>query len=131
MQPATGGGGRAHPLYNAVSIEAVLANPHPELPEVTRLGWLWAQLHLDLPKYHEVWGRAAITRIGPLAVLPPLLAAADQVELVRFDRPLLAAALDAFAAPAVEVDVLFDWWETYRTSQSAFDVAAAALGHML
>jgi hypothetical protein len=131
LQVATGGGGRAHPLYNAVSIEALLANPTVELPEVARLGWLWAQLNLDLPKFNDALGRAAMTQVGPLAVLPPLLAAAGEVELVRFDRPLLATALAAWNAPALDVDRLMDWWETYQASNPPFAVALAALARML
>ena len=53
VQPALGGGGQAHLSANAVRIEAVLANPHAELPEVVRLAWLLAQLQLDLPAYSD------------------------------------------------------------------------------
>ena len=38
VHPALGGGGAAHLPYNSVRIEAVLANPHADLPEVVRLG---------------------------------------------------------------------------------------------
>src|SRR5262249_29629876 len=47
VQPAYGGGGEAYLSYNAVHVEALLANPVSELPEVLRLGWLLAQLNLD------------------------------------------------------------------------------------
>jgi hypothetical protein len=53
VQPARGGGGQAHLSANSVRIEAVLANPHPELPEVVRLAWLLAQLQLDPPPYSD------------------------------------------------------------------------------
>jgi hypothetical protein len=45
LQPILGGDGTVFPLYGAVAIEAVLANPIAELPEVVRLGWLLAQLN--------------------------------------------------------------------------------------
>ena len=51
VQPVLGGAGAAHWLYNSVHIEAVLANPVAELPEVVRLGWLLAQLNFDLPMF--------------------------------------------------------------------------------
>ncbi len=96
LQPVLGGGGRAYTLYNAVGIEAVLANPVPSLPEIARLGWLWTQLNLDLPTFQDQVGRDRLREIGPLATLPPLLAAAEEVELVRFNRETLAAALAAW-----------------------------------
>jgi hypothetical protein len=131
VQPLDGGGGTPHARYNAISFEAVLANPIAELPEVARLGWLWAQLNLDLPAYEEPLGGAAVARIGPLALLPPVLTAAGEVELVNFDRPLLEQALSAWRAPPVEADALAGWWETYQSADSSWGVALAALAKML
>ena len=45
LPPVLGGAGQAHPTYNVVTFEAVLANPISRLPEVLRLGWLLAQLN--------------------------------------------------------------------------------------
>ena len=53
VRPAFGGAGGAHLQANSVRIEAVLANPHADLPEVVRLAWLLAQLDLDLPRHSE------------------------------------------------------------------------------
>src|SRR5262245_6388289 len=53
VHPSLGGGGEAHLAYNSVRLEAVLANPVAELPEVVRLAWLIAQLQLDLPIHSE------------------------------------------------------------------------------
>ena len=131
VQPVLGGGGRAHPLYNAVTFEAVLANPDATLPEVVRLGWLWAQLNLDLPKFHEQIGRVAMAQVGPLAVLPAVLAAAQEVELAHFDRQTLETALAAWRAPPIEIDGLLGWWETYQASNPSWTVALAALRQML
>jgi hypothetical protein len=131
VQPALGGGGGAHPPYNLVHFEAVLANPHPELPEVARLGWFWAQLNRDLPKYEESIGRERMTHVGPLAVLPPVLAAAEEVELLKFDARLLEAALLAWDAPAADPAVLMNWWDTYHASRPAWSVALAALEQMV
>ena len=44
IHPALGGAGEAHLAYNSVRIEAVLANPNADLPEVVRLAWLIAQV---------------------------------------------------------------------------------------
>ena len=131
VQPVLGGGGAAHPLYNAVHFEALLANPLAELPEIVRLGWLWGQLHLDLPKYEDAVGRDRMQTIGPLALVPPVLAAAQEVELAQCDHATISLALDAWCAPAVSVDLLLDWWGTYRASSPDWSVALAALDRML
>ena len=130
VHPVLGGGGRAYPLYNAMHFEALLANPQPLLPEVVRLGWLWAQLNLDLPKYQDPIGRERLRTIGPLAVLPPVLAAAEEVELGRLDRPTLAAAITSWQAGVVDPDTLLDWWETYQASNPPWEVALSALDRM-
>ena len=68
-------------------IEAVLANPRFELPEVVRLGWLLAMLNFDLARYRDPLSDAE--RVLPLAMIPPVLAAAAEVELTRFDPATL------------------------------------------
>jgi hypothetical protein len=139
VQPVLGGSGFAHPLYNAVSLEAVLTNPVVELPEIVRLAWLWGALHLDLPKYHELTAaRVDQGQLGMLAVLAPVLAAAQDVELVSFDRRLMDTALEAWqvelagkSVSADQADRLWDWWTTYAESDTTWPVALAALGPML
>lgn len=131
VQPALGGGGAAHPKYNSVSIEAVLVNPMSELPEVVRLGWLLAQLNLDLPKYEEVLPRDRLLEVGPLAMVPPVLAASQEVELARLDEPTLVAALAAWNTPAAEPAKLIEWWETCQSTSVSWAVAIAALDRML
>ncbi len=131
VQPILGGAGRAHPLYNSLHFEAMLANPVPELPEIVRLGWLWGQLNLDLPKYEEQVGRQRREEIGPLALVPPILAAAEEVELASCNRETLVSAVEAWRIPAVDADLLLDWWATYQGSNSAWNVALAALDKLL
>ena len=129
--PVSGGLGVAHRLYNSVRIEAVLANPISELPETVRLGWLLSQLNLDLPMFAELLppGRAAVA--GPLAMLPAVLAAASEVEWARSDVETLAQAVAAWSPGAVEAELLWQWWDTYQTSDSTWGVALAALDRML
>jgi hypothetical protein len=131
VQPVLGGSGAAHPLYNSVRIEAVLANPIPELPEVARLGWLLSQLKLDLPKYQGNLPSGRMAHVGPLAMIPPALVAAQEVELVRFDSGVLATALRAWTSAVVEADKLMDWWETYQADRPSWGVAIGALDQML
>jgi hypothetical protein len=131
VQPALGGGGGAHPPYNSLHIEAVLTNPLPELPEVVRLGWLWSQLNLDLPKFQDALHRDRLHEIGRLAMIPSMLAAAQEVELARLDEATLAMALSAWRMSGAEPGQLLEWWETRQSTGAAWTVALGALDRML
>jgi hypothetical protein len=151
VHPAAGGGGAAHLAYNSVRIEAVLANPHDALPEVVRLGWLLSMLNADLPMYSEHIDPARRTRVCGLSMLPAALAAAEVVELARFDRPTVELALGAWdsafpacrptttsapvptpvPAPAVLADILLDWWQTYTAGRPRWAAALGALERMI
>jgi hypothetical protein len=135
VHPALGGGGAAHLPYNSVRIEAVLANPLPELPEVLRLGWLLAQLNADLPRFQGELHRDRLAIVAPLAMLPPALAAGADVELCHCDAATLAAAIQAWRLEGGEstklADAAWTWWETYQDSRPPWGVALAALDRML
>ena len=134
VHPARGGGGAAHLPYNSVRIEAVLANPHAELPEVLRLAWLIAQLNLDLPAISEAINPARLPHVARFALLPAVLAAAEIVELARLSPESLQQAITAWglsvpsgidAAPLVH-----DWWQTYQADRPPWRVALKALDHL-
>jgi hypothetical protein len=135
--PVLGGAGAAHLLYNSVRIEAVLANPWPQLPEVVRLGWLLSQLNLDLPKHQGELNRAQVARLGALALVPIVLAASEIVELARCDVAALTHALEVWrlaSSPqeAASVAAVLDaWWQVYRDTRPAWPVGLAALDQML
>jgi hypothetical protein len=133
VQPVSGGGGAAHVLYNSARIEAVLANPIAELPEVVRLGWLLAQLNLELPRYRGALHRRRLVELWSLAMIPPVLAAAEDVELARFDAETIATALANWTRDdrLSSVDTLVQWWETYESAKPAWGVALGALDRML
>ena len=130
IHPALGGGGEAWLPGNQVRIEGVLANPHPHLPEVVRLGWLVSQLNFDLPALSENVNAERLPRLARLAMLPAALAAGNAVELCQDSPDLLAAALNDWRL-AADATVLIQWWETYRDSRPPFAVALAALDQML
>jgi len=133
VYPVAGGGGAAHLAHNAVSIEAVLANPWPQLPEVARLAWLIAQLNLDLPRFTETLRDPR--RVAALAMIPPTLAAADDVELVHDDPSTLSLALQAWRPggrdESAAADCLERWWKTWSAGRTDWPVALAALELML
>lgn len=135
VAPVVGGHGRAHLPYNRVTFEAVLVNPHPELPETLRLGWLLGQLNQDVPIYSERIPRARLPQVASLATLPLVLAAAETVELARLDGPMLQRALACWhLPPTLPADVherLHAWWGTYDGSGTRWAVALAALDAML
>jgi hypothetical protein len=135
VQPVLGGGGEAHLCYNSLRIEAVLANPHPELPEVIRLGWMLGQLNLDLPIYSDAVHSERLPQVARMAMLPVTLKAAEHVELARCDRNTVEFALDAWriATPLGidAVNVVWTWWETYLETRPPWHVAMTALDRML
>ncbi|MFV2067434.1 MAG: hypothetical protein ACC645_10675 [Pirellulales bacterium] len=135
VYPVLGGAGAAHLTYNAVRIEGVLADPNTDLPEVLRLGWLIAQLHLDLPIYSEAIAAERLGRTAQLAMIPPILAAAEEVELAQLNRETLRSALTAWNVDTADHELtattLLDWWSTYAASRPPWSVAMAALDQML
>jgi hypothetical protein len=135
VHPALGGGGAAHIPYNNVHIEAVLTNPIPDLPETVRLGWLLAQLNLDLPVFSEQVSGERLPDVAELAMLPVTLQAAAEVELAEFSPEMLDLALKAWnivTPPDVDtLDVLWRWWGTYVDTRPRWDIAFTALDRML
>ena len=133
--PVLGGGGRANLSYNSVLIEAVQGDPVAGLPEVVRLAWLVAQLNADLPIFSELIHPDRVPLVAAAAMLPPVLTAAEELELARCDGPTVRAALEVaegeFPQWADPAEALLEWWQTYLNSRPAWDVALAALDRML
>jgi hypothetical protein len=134
VHPALGGGGEAHLTNNSVRIEAVLANPIAELPEVVRLAWLIAQLKLDLPIHSESIHADRLPHLAQYAMLPAVLAAAEAVELARFTPQTVRQAIIAWRLTeplGVETAALaLEWWRTYQETRPPLRVALAALDQM-
>jgi hypothetical protein len=135
VAPIVGGHGRTHLLSNRVTLEAMLVNPHPHLPETLRLGWLLSQLNLDLPRFSDNVPTARRSLVINLATIPLVLAAAETVELARLDAETLRSALECWhLGPGLPTDVddrLLSWWNTYHDSATRWATALAALDAML
>lgn len=133
--PCGGGGGEAYLPYNLVVFEAVLANPLAELPEVVRLGWLISTLDLDLPRHSEGVPPGELHDLARLAMLPPALEAAVELELARASGGLLSTALKSWIpvsdASSGLADLLQDWWDAAQAPSTRWPVALAALRQML
>ena len=105
-----------------------------------RLAWLLSQLNLDLPMYSDHVTAAHREVVGEWAMIPPVLSAAEHVELAPYSaeavvRTLVAWRLvdasDAADAIAAQADTLMTWWHTCQESRTPWAVALAALEHML
>jgi hypothetical protein len=132
VQPVLGGGGTSHLAYNSARIEAVLANPHADLPEVVRLAWLLAPLNLDLPKFSEHLSPASAGKVLRLAVLPAVLASAHDVELIGDPDAMLPRAVELWQLGDSQLaEQLGVWWKTYRDSRPPLPVALAALERLI
>jgi hypothetical protein len=134
VQPALGGGGEAHLQQNAVSFEAVLTNPIPQLPEVVRLAWLLAQLQYDLPAFADHVNAQRLPHVAAFALLPAVLQAAANVELGEFSPEQIACAIEAWQLPKLpDIDaasLIQDWWQTYLSDRPTWPVALTALDQM-
>ncbi|NOY29806.1 MAG: hypothetical protein GXP28_06400 [Planctomycetes bacterium] len=130
VAPLVGGHGQTHLPSNRVTFEAVLANPHAELSEVLRLGWLLGQLNFDLPCFSDSIPGSRLELVARLAALPLVLAAAERVELVS-PAPDIGQTLECWHLPAETSECLHDWWQTYTASDVRWTVALAGLNAML
>ena len=140
VRPLAGGDGAAHLDFNSVRLEAVLANPVAELPEVVRLAWLVSQLQADLPVYSDALNKKRLPWLAGLAMLPAALEAAQFVELVHVDRDLLHTAVLTWILPAYPensatadelVTAVCQWWDIYQQNKPPWAIALAALDRLL
>ena len=133
--PVLGGGGTADLPTNTVRMEAVLADPIPELPEHLRLAWLVAQLNMDVPVFCERIPGRRVPRAAAMAMIPAILAAAQEVGVAKFDQANVERALSAWQMEWTMVPeiahMLLSWWETYQQKKSRFSMALTALDRML
>jgi hypothetical protein len=135
VTPARGGGGTAYLAYNSASIEAVLANPHSDLPETVRLGWVLSQLNSDVPRHAENLAPGSMQLVIALAMIPPVIDSAENVELVPDAARAIGRALEVWQ-PAGEQSVklaqpLAAWWKTYQENRPRWAVALLALEQMV
>jgi hypothetical protein len=134
VAPYVGGAGNAFAGTNRVVLEAVLFYPLQELPEAVRLAWLLSQLNSDLPWMTDVMPLARAREGMKLAMIPPVLAAAEAVELARCDEATLAAAIAAWLPGIASEDAapkMWSWWNAWLDHATKWPVAVAALEQML
>ena len=134
VQPVLGGFGESHLPYNSVRIEAMLANPFSDLPEIVRLAWLVAQLQLDLPAYSEGIHADRLPHVARYSMLPAALLAAESVELLHFTPEFIGKAISAWqlnVPPGLDAAALLsEWWQTYIETRPPWNIALAALDQL-
>lgn len=134
VHPSLGGGGSAHLPWNNVLLEAVVTDPVPSLPEWLRLGWLLAQLNLDLPVFCDNIHGQRLPHVAELAMLPVTLQAAEELGWLTLDAQSVDLALNSWhvstPADVDPVDILMRWWGTYLETRPRWDVAFTALDRM-
>jgi len=132
---AVTGGGTAYLLYNMVSLESVGDDPRSELPEPLRLAWMIAQTNLDLPIHSENVPRDARPLLAALAMLMPVLAAGESLDLCAVDDATARLALRRWQIVNRGEDelcgIVMDWWATYRQNRPPMAVGLGALLQML
>ncbi len=136
VQPVVGGDGLAHLTCNRVHIEAVLTNVEPRLPETLRLAWLLGQLNLDRPVYSDRVHGHALGEVAELALLPVVLAAAEEVELTPLSGATLELALQCWLRKPSDkcgflAELLLAWWETSTEGQWDWNTRLTGLAQML
>jgi len=137
VPPVSGGFGWAHLHTNRCHIEAVLTNPDAELTEVLRLAWLVSQLDFERPQFSDRINAFHLRRVAGLAMLPPVLVAAEHLGLSRLTTETLHRAIELWrlqpAGPKAlaMAEVLMVWWETARLSQADWALALTGLDRML
>jgi hypothetical protein len=135
VYPMAGGHGGVLLQSNRCWIEAVLTNSNPSLPEVVRLAWLLSQLEADLPIHGELVNSGRLPWISSLAMLPPVLLAAQELEIAQFSEDQLLLAIERWWIPNPTehslVDTLLSWWDTYSNERPPWRIALTALDKML
>lgn len=132
VTPWVGGHGRADAHTNRVIFEAVLTNPHDDLPEALRLGWLLAQLQADVPIYSEAISAGQLSRVAALATLPAILAAGQEVEWSACDEATITRALECWSPEDLPLaSALTRWWQAYESGDRSWAVAWRALEPLL
>jgi hypothetical protein len=132
--PYAGGRGVAHPAQNRVTLEAVLVNPLPALPEAVRLAWLLSQLNAEMPWLTDVVPPVRAAAAMRLAMIPPVLAAAEAVELTHCDEASIAGAIHAWL-PNIDAESaapkMWSWWNAWMEHPTRWPVAVAALEQLV
>lgn len=125
VMPSTIGGGSVNQNPAEISIQAMLVNPDPALPEVARLAWLLCQLVV-----------VDSSPVAKLALIPVVLEAAQDVELVHFQCETLAAAVTKWCdaeptAVAATAKILCDWWNDCDVPLDGWPKSVQRLNQML
>jgi len=145
ISPYRGGDGGLDASAARIWIEAVLANPIPEIPEVLRVAWLVAQVGMieavsagpEDSRGDPLVSPVRLPRVAALATLALTLEAASYLELITTPAETLSLifvkAADAWRLheDSESLDLLKHWWKQFQDLQTPPPVALKALDRML
>ncbi len=135
VAPLLSGGGRALFDYARCFFETVLVHPHPDLPEPVRLAWLIGQLGMDTPEQRDVVPAGRFPLVCQLALVPPVLLAAESVEWTVYRPDLIRQALATWHVPTLPNrpahEWLIHWWEHVRQDRLPWNQALRELDEWL
>ena len=133
VQPTISGGGGADPGTGFAWIEAMLTNPHQDVPEVLRLGWLLARLGLARPAASRLVEADRLPGVASLALLPIMIEAGRELELVGdVEVSRLFEVWNLRRLKSSEAIVhLNKWWAQMEDGETPFPVGMKALDRML
>ncbi len=137
VPPFSGGMGWAHLHTNRCHLEALLTNADPELTEVLRLAWLVSQLDFERPQFSDRINAFNLRRVAGLAMLPPVLMAAQELGLSSLSSETLHRAIELWRLELpgnksqALAEVLVVWWETVRSGQTDWPLALTGLDRMI
>ena len=135
VHPILAGGGTGYLPYNLAVIEAVAADPAPELPEVLRLAWMLSTLNLDLPRYSEHIQHQRVALVAALAMIPVAVTAAADIRVIAAAADAIGRAVQAWTKPPDKTEewtrALEQWWGTYSTMRPPWATALKGLDVLL
>jgi hypothetical protein len=133
IQPVRGGDGGLDANRDTVWMEAILTNVDPALPETLRLGWLLARLGMARENANRLIDAEHLPRVAAVGLVPVVLAAGQELDLVPPGPLPIAAALQTWRVEGGEAltALLENWWEQLSTGSTPFPVAIKALDRML
>jgi hypothetical protein len=135
VHPVGGGRSRPFPLHNLLCVEGDY-DDQAAPPDVVRLTWQVSLLNTDMPRVADQFPNLHRSlHVSSVAHIPVVLAAAQDMELAKCDRPTLERALALWLSPmpglVTLAEQLWDWWEVYRDTRPAWPVALKSLDRLV
>ena len=135
VAPILGGGGHTLFKYDRVFLEAVSDHVNPDIPETVRLAWLIAQLGAIHAELGDSIPEGRFPLVIQLALLPPVLIAAESVGWMTFSPQQIRDVLATWHIPTLPDrpihEWLVHWWENHRQASQDWNTSLRSLDQWL